>query len=349
LSSARADQGQDKMIVPTAHRVLRLECFLSYLVFAFAVNAAVDRHAVTMALVAMPIVSPFFAMQVAIYVPLLCGYVSISDAITSAPARGTSRSAMEKAWQMKTVKQQADCRRRSSIERFADYYGNTKHGRKSLTRGISNDLCYPSSWTAPAVLDQEECLDGGAVLVTLGPEMSEYKEVRAEFQRTSSRTFNIVSIKRVQNCDEYEQWALLRRQLRRLNCDVPIKEMRLWHGTSKSNIDKIMKFGFNRSFTHRAAYGKGVYFASAASYSQSDSYSKPDAKQHKYLLFCRVLTGDFAAGSSSMVAPPERKDGLQYHSVVDSMQKPSIFVIFKDHQAFPEYLVEFCTHASASI
>ena len=35
----------------------------------------------------------------------------------------------------------------------------------------------------------------------------------------------------------------------------------LWHGTHFATIQKVVKNGFNRSYSTTAAYGSGVYFA----------------------------------------------------------------------------------------
>lgn len=89
-------------------------------------------------------------------------------------------------------------------------------------------------------------------------------------------------------------------------------------------------------------YGKGVYFARNFSYSAQATYSPPDENGVRYVFLCRVLTGTFTVGSSTMVEP-EMKAGTDFRhdSTVDSLSSPSIFVVFKDALAYPEYLVSF--------
>ncbi|KAI2659876.1 Protein mono-ADP-ribosyltransferase PARP14 [Labeo rohita] len=102
--------------------------------------------------------------------------------------------------------------------------------------------------------------------------------------------------------------------------------------------------GFNRSFAgmNGAIYGKGTYFAVDPSYS-AKNYSKPDAKGHKRMYLARVLVGDFTQGKKGLVTPPKRKSkGVHlYDSVTDKIKNPSMFVIFNDVQAYPEYLITF--------
>lgn len=91
-----------------------------------------------------------------------------------------------------------------------------------------------------------------------------------------------------------------------------------------------------------AMYGKGVYFAVKADYSAS-RYSPADAAGLKRLYVARVLTGRYTVGNSSMRAPPSRASDPTdcFDSLVDNQQQPSMFVIFHDDQAYPEYLITF--------
>ena len=53
----------------------------------------------------------------------------------------------------------------------------------------------------------------------------------------------------------------------------------LFHGTDETTVSKIASKGFDRSFCGKdaVAYGKGVYFATQASYSASPTYARPNA------------------------------------------------------------------------
>jgi len=90
-------------------------------------------------------------------------------------------------------------------------------------------------------------------------------------------------------------------------------------------------------------YGRGVYFAWDASYSAYDVFSPKDRKGYKYMFLAKVLTGDFTVGNSSYIEPPPKNpNGLDlFDSVVDSIVRPAIFVIFADVQAYPDYLITF--------
>lgn len=91
-----------------------------------------------------------------------------------------------------------------------------------------------------------------------------------------------------------------------------------------------------------AAFGKGVYFAVNANYS-AGGYSPADSSGLKRLYVARVLTGRYTVGKSSMkTTPPRGTDPTDcFDSLVNNQQNPSMFVIFHDDQAYPEYLITF--------
>ena len=88
-------------------------------------------------------------------------------------------------------------------------------------------------------------------------------------------------------------------------------------------------------------YGLGVYFAKNFVYSAQTQYSRPDANGSKYIFLCKVLTGTFTVGDNSMIEPEIKSGQLRHDSTVDNLSNPTIFVVFKDARAYPEYLITF--------
>ena len=90
-------------------------------------------------------------------------------------------------------------------------------------------------------------------------------------------------------------------------------------------------------------HGQGVYFAVNAQY--STGYTRPDMNGHCQMYYARVLTGQYANGNSGMKTPPSINDpknpSLHYDSTVDNSSGPSMYVIYYDTQAYPEYIVTF--------
>lgn len=92
-----------------------------------------------------------------------------------------------------------------------------------------------------------------------------------------------------------------------------------------------------------AAYGNGSYFAVDPQYSAS-GYARPDTSGHKRMYLAKVLVGDYTQGAGGMVVPPAKNSGNSadlYDSVTDNTANPSMFIIFHDVQAYPEYIITF--------
>jgi len=90
-----------------------------------------------------------------------------------------------------------------------------------------------------------------------------------------------------------------------------------------------------------ALFGKGVYFTD--DFSMSRMYSPPDKHRNAYVFQCRVLTGQYHAGKHGLIEPRvrDKKSLTLYNSVVDTLKSPTIFVVFQDNQAYPEYLITY--------
>ncbi|XP_073710890.1 protein mono-ADP-ribosyltransferase PARP14-like [Misgurnus anguillicaudatus] len=172
---------------------------------------------------------------------------------------------------------------------------------------------------------------------------SEYNDVLKQF-RASCPNNNVLKIERVQNPGMWRNYQN-NKSVMEIKNGHQNNEKRLFHGTSEQTISHINKRGFNRSYAgqNAAVYGKGTYFALNASYSANNTYSVPNAQGIKHMYLCRVLTGDFTAGSSAMIVPPPKNTTTAdlYDTVVDNPAAPTIFVVFRDDNAYPEYLITF--------
>ncbi|XP_063743501.1 LOW QUALITY PROTEIN: poly(ADP-ribose) polymerase family member 14-related sequence 1 [Eleginops maclovinus] len=193
----------------------------------------------------------------------------------------------------------------------------------------------------PAVWDPMPA-NSASVAITLNAGSPEHTEVLNLFKATCPR--NIVKIERIQNPGLWKSLEIKKRDMELRNKHQN-NERRLFHGTCVETAAYINEHGFNRSYAGKNAtcYGNGTYFAVNASYSASNTYSRPDAKGEKRMYLCRVLTGDFTIGNQGMITTPAKGNvSLQkYDSVVDNTGKPSMFVIFHDSQAYPEYMITF--------
>ncbi|KAK3568803.1 hypothetical protein QTP86_017403 [Hemibagrus guttatus] len=170
----------------------------------------------------------------------------------------------------------------------------------------------------------------------------EYNDVLGNFKKTCNN--NVLSIARIQNPRMWKNYQNNKQYMEQMNGHLN-NEKTLFHGTREDSINHINQNGFNRSYAGKnaTAYGKGTYFALNASYSANNTYSVPNAQGHKHMYYCRVLTGEYTVGNSAMIDPPPKTvNGTDlYDTVVDNTAAPTIFVVFRDYHAYPDYLITF--------
>jgi len=120
----------------------------------------------------------------------------------------------------------------------------------------------------------------------------------------------------------------------------------LWHGTKDvRGVLTICNEGFDRALAAMCAFGKGCYFATncslANSYACSAHLCGVPERQFRILLLVAVLCGDAVQGSQNLYPPPLKPNSLdeRFENAVDNVEKPSMWVTFKDSQAVPCYVV----------
>ncbi|NWI32446.1 PAR14 polymerase, partial [Sula dactylatra] len=181
-------------------------------------------------------------------------------------------------------------------------------------------------------------------IVALKPDTREYKDVQERFLKTC-QSLKIEKIERVQNPFFWKAYQIKKREMDNKN-GTRNNEKLLFHGTSKESLTLINNHGFNRSYAgmHAANFGNGTYFAVNASYSANDTYSRPDVQGKKYMYLARVLVGEYSQGTRGSITPaaknPSNPTDL-FDSSTDNVNQPSMFIIFNDIQAYPEYLITF--------
>ncbi|NXW75116.1 PAR14 polymerase, partial [Hirundo rustica] len=181
-------------------------------------------------------------------------------------------------------------------------------------------------------------------IVELKPDSREYKDVQERFLQTC-QSFKIEKIERVQNVYFWKNYQIKKCEMDKKNGNRN-NERLLFHGTSQESLTFINKNGFNRSYagTHAANFGNGTYFAVNASYSANDIYSKPDVNGKKYMYLARVLVGEYSLGKKGSITPARKNVSNSvdlFDSSTDNVNQPSMFIIFNDIQAYPEYLITF--------
>ncbi|XP_068101914.1 protein mono-ADP-ribosyltransferase PARP15-like [Hyperolius riggenbachi] len=198
---------------------------------------------------------------------------------------------------------------------------------------------YPLTWTSLGT--------GELMEVTLAEDSEEYKKVKDNFLVSSTPgSYQVVKIERIQNLKLWQSFTINRQAVDR-KYPGPRNIRHLYHGTDSDAVKNINRDGFNRSYSgvHGTAKGYGTYFAVRSNYSCNDAYSKPDSNGYKYVYQAVVIAGNYCEGSYKLKDPPfidnDDPNKGRYDSVVDNKSKPTMFVVFHDDYAYPEYLITF--------
>ncbi|XP_078454747.1 E3 ubiquitin-protein ligase MIB2-like isoform X5 [Lampetra planeri] len=149
--------------------------------------------------------------------------------------------------------------------------------------------------------------------------------------------------------DEYpvDACGIIRRRqfMERRSSGEAVREMLLFHGTSKDMVEPIclQNFDWRMGGTHGNKYGKGCYFGRDARLAHRYASAGKAGGTTCHMFVVSVLVGRFTRGYSSYLRPPSRDDTKTnlYDSCVNDVNDPTIFVIFEGSQAYPEYIIQY--------
>lgn len=174
--------------------------------------------------------------------------------------------------------------------------------------------------------------------------MEEYKSVSHKFLKTMSNV-EIVSIKRVQNRALWDAYNVHKKNFERkygLGC---AQELSLFHGTPAVAVNPIQLQNIDPLLAGNnvgAIWGKGAYFATDAK--TSDNYAQANDDGHRFMFMARVLVGRYGQGAQGMQRPPlvGGANSMElFDSVVDNLDHPRIYVVFRNQQIYPEFLIQY--------
>lgn len=94
-------------------------------------------------------------------------------------------------------------------------------------------------------------------------------------------------------------------------------------------------------FISATVHGEGVYFAINSNYSTHPTYSPPDPSGNRRIYQCKVLVGHATVSGQNLRVLPARQGPILFDSATDNPSNPSMYVIFNDTQAYPEYMITF--------
>lgn len=159
------------------------------------------------------------------------------------------------------------------------------------------------------------------------------------------------------NCTQFNAWMIFNEtlmqayELRLEQVKKDLKDYRrieaekkwVFHGTDGNYLRSIFSSGWDRGFSgvNGTVHGRGTYFATNITYSYD--YSKLENTTGKrYMIVARIAAGEYCKSEQKLTVLPHIPNKLyRYHSAVDNVTNPTIYVIFHDSGALPVYLIEF--------
>nr|XP_039265667.1 uncharacterized protein LOC120341249 [Styela clava] len=222
---------------------------------------------------------------------------------------------------------------------FADMCSSLTSTEASLRR-----TCDDSSKLDPDLPNEWEGVGNVPISIPLDSKSVEFVQVQEKVSELAP-LLQIVSVQRIQNKTLFKQYKAKKDELFHKHSDRKdgiILKRTLFHGTSNDSIDKIIKSGFNRSYSGKNAtrFGHGSYFAVDPKY--SDRYTQADETGLRTMFMVNVLTGEFTKGKESdKVLPIKAGSNETYDSLVNDVKVPTIFVVFHDSSAYPTYLIHY--------
>ena len=86
-----------------------------------------------------------------------------------------------------------------------------------------------------------------------------------------------------------------------------------------------------------------MYFSINSCYADDFARRAADENGYRWMFLVEVITGQFALGKKNMVAAPQLPNSTDtlYDSVVDNLEYPTMYIVFKDTAAYPLYILTY--------
>ncbi|XP_046987457.1 protein mono-ADP-ribosyltransferase PARP12-like [Schistocerca americana] len=116
------------------------------------------------------------------------------------------------------------------------------------------------------------------------------------------------------------------------------KEMTLYHGTSRDNMESIITNNLNWRCSERVRYGQGISFSPSTTYANFYSKYNFDYKWKNRtdmaMIVATVLVNNTAEGNNTNIVPPTGSDT----TIGDHYQ---VYVKHCDNEFYPEYIIYY--------
>jgi hypothetical protein len=184
-------------------------------------------------------------------------------------------------------------------------------------------------------------------LFNVGRDTKEFNNVTTRLRRTMP-TAQITRLQRVQNKSLWTSFQAIRQSLETKLGRSNISE-RLFHGSGSTPPQTLLDSDicFDRNFSNQGMWGRGLYFAVNASY--SNDYAHTAGNERQFFL-ADVLVGEWMdkphdTNCTRLVRIVDKHPGTgnDYDSYRGNTNGSNIFILYRDSRAYPTYLITYTT------
>ena len=210
---------------------------------------------------------------------------------------------------------------------------------------LPEHFAVPETWAPQR--PGEHCM-----LVRVDEGTAEFDEVFARMTATLPSA-RIAKLERIQNYLLWDYYRMRRDRMVKLAGGGDPREVSVWHGTGNplsagdgvhpATIYADRQDGLMMQYSAEGMWGRGLYFARDARY--SDSYAFDLEDDTKCLLLVRLLAGDevrVMPNDRSLRFCPDKPGGAgRYDTVTGETAGSKVYIVYENGRAYPEYLITY--------
>jgi hypothetical protein len=182
----------------------------------------------------------------------------------------------------------------------------------------------PSTWTT--LPQGQHC-----ALVNVKPGSGEWKMVNTEMHKTLPGA-KLCKLERIQNTHLWEYYSMRKDLMTKRADGKDPNVVTVWHGT-RTNDPKLIyedaQDGFMMQFCSSGMWGKGIYFAVNAAY--SNGYAHTCVAGQKSFFMAKLILGEVTEipSNGALVKPPDKPGGGRFDTVSGTTGGSKVYIVCK--------------------
>mmetsp|Transcript_18057 Transcript_18057/g.25788 ORF Transcript_18057/g.25788 Transcript_18057/m.25788 type:complete len:298 (+) Transcript_18057:227-1120(+) len=158
-------------------------------------------------------------------------------------------------------------------------------------------------------------------------------------------SYRIEKIVRIQNISLWEYFTFRKERMAKLSGGKEPNSVSVWHGTrdlDPMTLCKDAQDGFMMQYSRQGMWGRGIYFAECAEYSNRYAYINNDGS--RTMILAELLSGEeieLDPDKNLIHCPPKPAGNMRYDTVTGKSNGSKIYTVYENGRAYPRYLVTY--------